>query len=474
MDELPYSTQYFEANKKNDAKDPRNKDSEVSSTAEPRVNQEKDNVNSTNRVNDVSSTANAANNEVNAVEADLNNMESTFQVSPIPITRIHKDHPLEQVIEDLQSAPQTRTMSKNLEGYGLDFVVYQMDVKSAFLYGKIKEEKEDGIFISQDKYVNEILNNFGFSDVKTASTPMETHKNLLKDEKGKDVDENLYRSMIGSLMYLTSSRPDIMFAYARSRLWLLIPQQRLIKNLVFHSKTKHIEIRHHFIRDSNEKKLIQMIKIHTKKNVADLLTKAFNLKVNAVRYKLTTVGFKLMLLPTKSAGFEQIIDFLNAHPIKYALTINPTIYTSCVEQFWTTAKAKNINEEAHIHAKVDEKKVVISEASIRKDLWFGDEGGIDCLPNETIFEQLSLMGAKISAWNEFSNTITSAFICLATDQKFKFSKYIFDSMVKNLDSATKFLMFSRLKKYQEKDKIGSKSNKNGKRDEAEKSQKQLQ
>nr|GFD04999.1 uncharacterized mitochondrial protein AtMg00810-like [Tanacetum cinerariifolium] len=71
--------------------------------------------------------------------------------------------------------------------------------------------KEDGIFISQDKYVNEILNKFGYSDVKTASTPMETHKTLLKDEKVKDVDERLYRSMIGSLMYLTSLRFDIMF-----------------------------------------------------------------------------------------------------------------------------------------------------------------------------------------------------------------------------------------------------------------------
>nr|GEV59869.1 uncharacterized mitochondrial protein AtMg00810-like [Tanacetum cinerariifolium] len=72
--------------------------------------------------------------------------------------------------------------------------------------------KEDGIFISQDKYVDEILNKFGYSDVKTASTPMETHKTLLKDEKREDVDEHLHRSMIGSLMYLTSSRPDIMFA----------------------------------------------------------------------------------------------------------------------------------------------------------------------------------------------------------------------------------------------------------------------
>ncbi|GJT23627.1 putative ribonuclease H-like domain-containing protein [Tanacetum coccineum] len=158
-----------------------------------------------------------------------------------------------------------------------DFVVYQKDVKSAFLYGIIEEEiyrgkidktlfirrdkgdillvqvyvddiifgstkkslfnafeklmhekfqmnymgeltfflvkqKNDGIFISQDKYVAEILKKFRFTEVKTASTPMETQKPLLKDEDGEEVDVYLYRSMIGSLMYLTSSRPDIMFA----------------------------------------------------------------------------------------------------------------------------------------------------------------------------------------------------------------------------------------------------------------------
>nr|GEU66022.1 hypothetical protein [Tanacetum cinerariifolium] len=55
--------------------------------------------------------------------------------------------------------------------------------------------------------------------------------------------------------------------------------------------------------------------------------------------------------PTESKGFEQIIDFLNANPIKYALTMNPTVYTSCIEQFWIITKAKNINGEAQIHAK---------------------------------------------------------------------------------------------------------------------------
>ncbi|GKE68633.1 putative ribonuclease H-like domain-containing protein [Tanacetum coccineum] len=165
----------------------------------------------------------------------------------------------------------------------MGFIVYQMDVKSAFLYGTIEEEvyacqppgfedplfhnkvykvekdlyglhqaprawyetlstyllengfrrgiidknlfikkdkgdillvqqKEDGIFISQDKYVADILKKFDFITVKTASTPIEHKKALVKDEKADNVDVHLYRSMIGSLMYLTASRLDITFA----------------------------------------------------------------------------------------------------------------------------------------------------------------------------------------------------------------------------------------------------------------------
>nr|GEV36124.1 ribonuclease H-like domain-containing protein [Tanacetum cinerariifolium] len=81
-----------------------------------------------------------------------------------------------------------------------------------FFFGLQVKQKENGIFISQDKYVAEILKKFGFFEVKTASTPMETEKPLLKDEDGKEVDVHIYRLMIGSLMYLTSSRLDIMFA----------------------------------------------------------------------------------------------------------------------------------------------------------------------------------------------------------------------------------------------------------------------
>ncbi|GKD52569.1 hypothetical protein Tco_1281545 [Tanacetum coccineum] len=138
--------------------------------------------------------------------------------------------------------------------------------------------------------------------------------------------------------------------------------------------------------------------------------------------------------PAESEGFEQIVDFLNANPIRYALTINPTIYTSCIEQFWATVKVKTINGEVQLQALVDGKNIIVTEASIRRDLQLKDEEGTDCLPNATIFKELTRMSAKTTTLNEFSSTIDFAIICLATNQKYNFSKYIFESMVKNLDN----------------------------------------
>ncbi|GJX43871.1 putative ribonuclease H-like domain-containing protein [Tanacetum coccineum] len=503
---------------KKDVEDPRNEDSEAPSTDESRVNQENDaSVNNTNTINTVSLTVNATSIEDNAVdknivygcvvdlnmpeledivysddaedvgaEAGMNNLDIFMTISPIPTTRIHKDHPIEQIIGDLNSAPQTKRMIKSVtehvmfssvqqrtnhkdfqnflfacflsqedpkktlmdllngkraigtkwvyrnnkdergiviknkarlvaQGYtqeeGIDydkifalvsrieairlflayasfkdFMVYQMDVKSAFLYGRIAEEvygcqpprfedpdfpdrvykvekalyglhqapkawyetlstylldngfqrgkidktlfirrnkglqvkqKEDGIFISQDKYVTEILNKFGFSDVKTASTPMETHKPLLKDTDGKylkgqpklglwypkdlpfDFVAYTDSDYAGASLDKKSTTRGCQFLGCRLISWQCKKQTVvansiteaeyiaasnccgqsticIVKNIVFHSKTKHIEIRQHFIRDSNKKKLIQMIKIYTDQNVADLLTKAFD------------------------------------------------------------------------------------------------------------------------------------------------------------------------------------------------------
>ncbi|GJY41812.1 hypothetical protein Tco_0429082 [Tanacetum coccineum] len=138
--------------------------------------------------------------------------------------------------------------------------------------------------------------------------------------------------------------------------------------------------------------------------------------VNAATLKLTAAIAFLDKLE-ESEGFEQIIDFLNASSIRYVLTIQ---------------------------ALVDGKKVIIHETSVRRVLYLKDAKGIDCLPTATIFAELERMSAKTTAWNEFSSTMASAIICLATNQIFNFSKYIFDNMVKNLEGGVKFLMYPRL------------------------------
>ncbi|GJV16610.1 hypothetical protein Tco_1361933 [Tanacetum coccineum] len=147
--------------------------------------------------------------------------------------------------------------------------------------------------------------------------------------------------------------------------------------------------------------------------------------------------------PEESSRFEEIIDFLNTNSVQYALKVNLTIYTTCIEQFWISAKAKTVNEERQIQALVDKKKVITTETSIRSDLKLNDAEGTYCLPTATIFVELERMGAKTTVWNEFSSTMASAIICLATNQKFNFSKYIFDNMMKKLEGEVKFLMYPR-------------------------------
>ncbi|GJT99202.1 hypothetical protein Tco_1094720 [Tanacetum coccineum] len=96
--------------------------------------------------------------------------------------------------------------------------------------------------------------------------------------------------------------------------------------------------------------------------------------------------------PVVSEGFEQIIDFLNASSIQYALIVNPTVYVSCIDQFWSTSVVKKVNGEAGIHALIDGKRIAVSKATIRNVLQFDDERGVECLHTTTIFEELAKMG----------------------------------------------------------------------------------
>nr|GEW35162.1 hypothetical protein [Tanacetum cinerariifolium] len=171
-------------------------------------------------------------------------------------------------------------------------------------------------------------------------------------------------------------------------------------------------------------------------------------------------------------GFEQIIDFLSRIYIHYALTVNPHIYVSCIKQFWNIASVKRSDDVTRLQALVDKKKIVISVVVIREILQLDDAEGVVCLPNEDIFAGLAQMGhekpstkltfykaffssqwkflihtllqslsAKRTSWNEFSTTMASAVISLSKGQKFNFSKYIFNSLIRNVDSSSKFYMY---------------------------------
>nr|GEV14951.1 hypothetical protein [Tanacetum cinerariifolium] len=112
--------------------------------------------------------------------------------------------------------------------------------------------------------------------------------------------------------------------------------------------------------------------------------------------------------PAESEGFEQIINFLNGSSVKYALTASLTIRASCIKQFWSTAKVKTVNDEVRVQALIDAKR---------------------CL------------SAKTTSWNEFSSTMASVIICLATNQKFNFSRYILLNIVKNIEAGVPFYIF---------------------------------
>nr|GEY88137.1 hypothetical protein [Tanacetum cinerariifolium] len=395
-----------------------------------------------------------------------------FQNPEFP-ARVYK---VDKAMYRLHQAPRAwyGTLSKYLLTNGFQRALmhekFQMSAMGElnFFLGLQVLQKKDGIFLSQDKYVGDILKKFGYSDVRSSNTPRDKENPWGKDETGKDVDLHLYRSMIGSLMYLTASRLDIMFAvcacarhqvtpkkchmYAVKRifrylkghpklgLWypkespfdlvaysdsdyggatqdrksttggcqflgrrliswkckkqtimatsttkaeyvaaasgcgqvLWIQNQLLdygfnfmntkiyidnnsaiciVKNPVYHYKTKHIEIRHHFIRDYFEKKLISVDHIHTDDNVADLLTKPFD----AGRFQIETT-----------------------------------------------------DEGTKILATVDGKLGTIFESSIRRNLKLNDDEGISTLPDAELFKNLALMGPKSTGFNEFSSNIATA------------------------------------------------------------------
>ncbi|GJW06275.1 putative ribonuclease H-like domain-containing protein [Tanacetum coccineum] len=523
-------------------------------------------------------------------EADLNNLELTTVVSPIPTSRIHKDHPKDQIIGVLHSATQTRGMSKksarenamisyinkqrrtNHKDYqncllacflsqtepkkvtqamkdpswigamqeeltqislqkvwtlvdlpnvkraigtkwvyrnkkdkrgivvrnkarlvaqghtqqeGIDFdevfapvlasfmgfIVYQMDVKSAFLYGTIEEEVyvkqppgfidpqfpnkvykvekalyglhqaprawyetlstyllENGfrrgtidktLFIKKDKSDIMLVQKFDFATVKTASTPLEPNKPLLKDEEDVDVDVHLYISMIGFLMYLTASRPDIMFTVCNCARFQVSP------------KTSHLYA---------VKRIFRYLKGQPKLGLWYPRDSPFDLEAfsdsdyagASLDRKSTTGGCQflgkrliswqclLLTLSNRSPSKPNFIYFSHSlsltNPNRRSSNYSSMADLKFVDQHNMVAclERNDGNVEFHqivdfisssmihyalnqIHVIVYGNAVVISESSVRNDLLFDNEEGITCLTNNDVFENLTLMGRSEGA-----------------------------------------------------------------------------
>nr|GEY61213.1 putative ribonuclease H-like domain-containing protein [Tanacetum cinerariifolium] len=417
--------------------------------------------------------------EVVGAEADINNLESSIPVSLIPTTRIHKDHPISQIIGDLNKKDERGIVIRNkarlvAQGHtheeGIDyeevfapvarikairlflayasfmgFLVYQMDVKSAFLYGIIEEEvyvcqplgfkdpdhpdkvykvvkalyglhqaprasyetlatyllendlcksfeklmkdrfqmssmgeltlflglqvkqKHDGIFISQDKYIAEILRKFGLTEGKSASTPIDTEKPLLKDLDGEDIDVHIYTSMIGSLMYLTSLRPDIMFAVCACARFQVTP------------KASHLHAVKRIFRYLKSKSHLGLW--YPKDSPFDLVAYSDNDYAGASLDRKSTTG-----------GCQ---------------------FLRCILISWQCKK-----------------QIVVATSSTKAEYVAAASG---CA--QVLWIQNQLLDYGSGTLLSLSSQLTSL------GRKFNFSKHIFDSLVRNVDSSSKFYMY---------------------------------
>ncbi|GJZ62532.1 putative ribonuclease H-like domain-containing protein [Tanacetum coccineum] len=265
--------------------------------------------------------------------------------------------------------------------YGV--IVYQMDVKSAFYMVLMKR--------SQDKYVADILKKFDFSLVKTASTPLETNKALIKDKEAEDTDVHLYRSMIGSLMYFTTSRPDIMFAVcACARFQVTL-------------KTSHLYAVKRIFRYLNGQPKLGLW--YPRDSPFDLQAFLDSDYVGASLNRKSTTGAEYVV----AANYYEQVLWIQNQMLNYGFNfMNTKIY---IDNESTICIVKNpvplsmlfsLNSFEYCHSKTSNsvKQIMYVDArcgsyqtsSVSKDILFNDEDCIACLTNNETFENLALMG----------------------------------------------------------------------------------
>ncbi|GJV19672.1 putative ribonuclease H-like domain-containing protein [Tanacetum coccineum] len=304
-----------------------------------------------------------------------------------------------------------------------------------FFLGLQVKQQPDGIFISQDKYVQDMLRRFDMESVRPATTPYEAAKPKSKDEPDDAVNVHLYRSMIGSLMYLTASRPDIMFAVSacsRHQVTPLTSNLNAVKKIFKYLKGQP-KLGLWYPRDSPF-----VLEAYSDSDYAGS---------NGDR-KSTTGGCQFLgrrliswqckkqtVVATSSTEAEYVAA---AH----CCGTDPLIYDSLITQFWSTAslRSSELGPPA-IVATIDGTPYTITESLVRSQLQLHDEGGIVDMPIPDILLGMDNL-TKSGSWDQFGTPLAIALICLCEGKKYNWSRYIFTGMVNNINNSKKFLIFS--------------------------------
>nr|GEW57850.1 uncharacterized mitochondrial protein AtMg00810-like [Tanacetum cinerariifolium] len=335
--------------------DGHNKDKHCPSQESKCDNQERPNVEcSTKHVNIAGPNINTANANDNTGSLNINTVSPPVNIAT-------------PTYADYSSDP----FMPNLEDAGIfDDAYNDRDMGTEADYNNLKtvDQQKDGIFLSQDKYVCDILKKFGFSSVKSASTPMETHKPLSKDANGTDVDVHLYRSMICSLMYLASSRPDIMFvvcACSRFQVQLKVSHMHTVKR-IFRYLNGQPTLGLWYLKDSPLELIAYSDSDYT---VTELIRWCFPSWISSTQQMVINlrclIDKKELAIPGKTTTGKEFSNPLMAGSLPKTTST----------KFWNTASSKTINFVKQIHAIVDGKAVVISESSVRSDILFDVEDG---------------------------------------------------------------------------------------------------
>ncbi|GJS18047.1 hypothetical protein Tco_0412519 [Tanacetum coccineum] len=354
------------------------------------------------------------------VITDFNSLPTEIEVSPTPTLRIHSIHPKSQILGDPKSAVQTRSKVQHKSG------------AHALLSHIHKQQRNN--HKDQQHSVNHTI---------------ETKLPLAKAEEVFDLECTLvtiHDRLLTKTFSQIFSGPSSTHG-GQTILGLWYPRESPF-NLEAFSDSDY--------------------------GGSNLDRKSTTGGCQFLRQRHITVALHSMDEREECQGFAEIVDFLRGSNLRYALTSNPTIYDSLVKQFWQSATANTkADGSLEINATIDTIRYTISEASIRESLQLEDATGITMLPNDELFEGMGQTGyptdgtftfwksfftpqwrylvhhllhcisSKSGGWDQFGSNIATALICLSTGRVYNFSKLIFDGMVANLRSKTKFLMYPR-------------------------------